>query len=325
MTEAIMTETTENSPPWHVLGAGAIGCLFAAYLTRAGEKVSLLLSSHEKLERLQQVGGIHYERNGKVECLRPQAEVARLGTSAVERILVCTKSFDTLAALQNIAHRLNNGSRIVLLQNGMGQQESVKKHFPQCQLFCGSTTEGVWLRDHFKLVHAGLGSTLIGAWEAGVTSIPHDFLRIVRYLPAKIAWSDNIASHLWRKLAINACINPLTAIKQCRNGELLEDPDAKHQLETLCAEIETLYHALRLPANSRPLLQEVYAVAEATAENFSSMYQDISLGRRSEIEFINGFLCAQAKKLNINLPAHQALLQSVRGMETRPTPGVPGP
>lgn len=103
--------------------------------------------------------------------------------------------------------------------------------------------------------------------------IPHD-------------WSTDILTRLWRKLALNCAINPLTVLYQCRNGEL-----QAHQCEvaTLCAELGELLECCGQPDAALDLQHEVERVIQATAANYSSMYQDVAAGRRTEISYLLGY------------------------------------
>ncbi|MGL4455377.1 MAG: ketopantoate reductase family protein, partial [Plesiomonas sp.] len=100
----------------------------------------------------------------------------------------------------------------------------------------------------------------------------------------------------------------LTALKNCRNGALRAFPD---EIRTLCTEVATVMNALGLPADTHTLYQQVMQVIDATAENYSSMQQDIAKGRETEIAFITGYLLEQARQLNIPTPANSALYQAI--------------
>tara|TARA_Y100000748_G_C15265218_1_gene398391 strand:- start:207 stop:587 length:381 start_codon:yes stop_codon:yes gene_type:complete len=106
---------------------------------------------------------------------------------------------------------------------------------------------------------------------------------------------------LRHKLAINAVINPLTALYRCRNGELVTNPDYRRHLQLLAAEIAGLYTFLNwsLPWN---LLTQAEQVATATAANQSSTLQDVLQQRPTELPYINGYLLAQAEQHEYALP-----------------------
>ncbi|POZ99451.1 2-dehydropantoate 2-reductase, partial [Pseudomonas sp. MWU12-2312b] len=108
------------------------------------------------------------------------------------------------------------------------------------------------------------------------------------------------------KLALNCAINPLTVLHDCRNGGLLE-----HHCEvaTLCGELTELLERCGQPAAAENLQQEVERVILATAANYSSMYQDVSNRRRTEISYLLGYACKASDRHQLNLPHLNQLQQ----------------
>ena len=133
-------------------------------------------------------------------------------------------------------------------------------------------------------------------------------------------WTTDILSRLWRKLALNCAINPLTVLKQCRNGEL-ENYD--NQVRLICADLVKLLEHQGLSDAAQALYPEVSRVISATARNFSSMYQDVSNGRRTEIAYLSGYACQVAQNAGLTLKhlsaVHQQLLEYLtrHGLPTR--------
>ena len=102
-----------------------------------------------------------------------------------------------------------------------------------------------------------------------------------------VAWHNNIASANWRKLAVNCVINPLTALYGCRNGDLQRYPE---QIETLCREVASVMAMEGYHTSCEGLMQYVMDVIRSTADNVSSMLQDIRNQRHTEIDYITGYL-----------------------------------
>lgn len=221
-------------------------------------------------------------------------------------LVVCTKAADTLSALQTLAPALGAIERILLIQNGMGQQQQVanwlakQKHQPE--LWVGSSTEGAYRQTDSVVVYAGIGQTVIGSWhdqqQADDIALPNTML------------VDNMHERLISKLAVNAVINPLTAYYRCRNGELLSNEQRASHLQQLAEEVEALYLALAWPLPS-PWLPYVCGIALATAHNRSSTLQDILAGRAHELAYINGYLQPFAQQQGIEMPKHNELITAL--------------
>lgn len=285
---------------WHILGAGSLGTLWATRLARAGLPVQLILRDRERLRSYEQAGGLTLIEQGQAQRFAIAAQTPD-HQQPIQRLLLACKAYDAAAAVTQLAPRLAAGSEILLLQNGLGSQDEVARAAPQARCMFASSTEGAFRQADFQVVFAGHGHTWLGdplnlqppAWLAELhqAGIAHD-------------WSLDILSRLWRKLALNCAINPLTVLHDCRNGGLLEHPA---QVTDLCHELSQLLHRCGHSAAAENLHDDVQQVLQATAANYSSMHQDVSQGRRTEIAYLLGYACNAAQGQQLPLPHLQAL------------------
>jgi 2-dehydropantoate 2-reductase len=285
---------------WHILGAGSLGSLWAARLARAGVPVQLILRDPQRLLAYRQAGGLTLVEQGQAR-LYPVAAPTPDSAQPIQRLLLACKAYDAEAAMAQLASRLAPGAELILLQNGLGSQDRVALQVPQARCILASSTEGAFRERDFRVVFAGHGHTWLGdprdptppAWlnELEQSGIAHD-------------WSLEILGRLWRKLALNCAINPLTVLHDCRNGGLREHPA---EITSLCAELGELLRRCGQGAAAHDLHEEVLRVIQATAANYSSMHQDVSQGRRTEIAYLLGYACAAAQRHGLTLPHLQAL------------------
>lgn len=287
--------------PWHILGAGSLGTLWAARLMRAGLPVRLILRNQARLDAYQAAGGLTLVEQGQARTYAVPAETTD-SRQPIQRLLVACKAYDAEDAVARLVPRLAAGAELILLQNGLGSQDAVAARVPHARCIFASSTEGAFRDGDWRVVFAGHGFTWLGdtarplapAWldDLQAAAIPHE-------------WTADILIRLWRKLALNCAINPLTVLHDCRNGELQH-----HHCEvaTLCAELGELLACCGQPAAAVDLHTEVERVIQATAANYSSMYQDVANGRRTEISYLLGYACAVAARHRLALP-HLAQLQ----------------
>jgi 2-dehydropantoate 2-reductase len=294
-----------NAPHWHVLGAGAIGCLFAAALRRAGCSVTLLL--REGSPPGQRTVVIERDDGTEQLALPTSTPAAKEG---ITHLLVTTKAYDVAHAVAGVRHRLSEQSQVLLLANGMGFAAEVARDAPWLQLFHGTTTEGAWRVAPLHIRHAGQGTTRIG--RSGVAS-PAPWFRCWRDSLPNCEWDPDIDRALWLKLAINCAINPLTAMHRCVNGDLSRRADLAAEVARLCDEIAAISVAAGYPEAAQGVHENVARVIAATAANRSSMLQDVLAGRRTEIDYITGYLLLVAGRCGIDAPRNRAVLESVRG------------
>lgn len=307
-----------NSHCWYILGAGAIGCLWAAYWRRAGVEVVLITPQQRQPLLHLTVQEQHYELN--VQCL----SVVQLSEQPrnIDRLLVATKAQDTQAALDAIAGSINPHATLLCLQNGMAGL-ALPERFPNQTLLTAITSDGAYRTAPMAVTHAGFGTTWIGSAnpqahiegqtegiiegvvEEIIAELPTDFL--------DIRSCDNIDQRQWQKLAINSAINPLTVIYQCANGELLNQPAALQTIKQLCEEFVQVTEAAGIEHPSADqLVQQVEQTLHITANNFSSMYQDIQQKKSTEIDFINGSICQLGHQHGIATPHNQAMVDAVK-------------
>ncbi|MFJ2362989.1 putative 2-dehydropantoate 2-reductase [Pseudomonas sp. NPDC087697] len=302
------------STTWHVLGAGSLGTLWATRLARAGLPVKLILRDTERLQAYRAAGGLTLVEQGEAQRYAiPGETVDSIGP--IQRLLVACKAYDAESAVAQLAPRLAPNAELILLQNGLGSQDAVAARVPQARCIFASSTEGAFRDDDWRVVFAGHGYTWLGdashptppIWldDLCAAGIPHE-------------WSMDILTRLWRKLALNCAINPLTVLHDCRNGGLQQ-----HHCEvaTLCAELSELLQRCGQPAAAQNLQQEVERVIQATAANYSSMYQDVANQRRTEISYLLGHACAVASRHQLVLPHLNQLQQRlITHLHTRGLP-----
>ncbi|PLR62007.1 2-dehydropantoate 2-reductase [Pseudomonas sp. QC2] len=302
------------STTWHILGAGSLGTLWATRLARAGVPVRLILRDEARLANYQTTQGLTLVEHGVAQTYPVIAETPD-SPEPIHRLLVACKAYDAQSAVAQLQRRLAPDAELILLQNGLGSQDAVAAQMPQARCIFASSTEGAFRDGDWRVVFAGHGYTWLGdashptppLWldDLQAAGIPHD-------------WSADILTRLWRKLALNCAINPLTVLYQCRNGEL----QAHHcEVATLCAELGELLECCGQPAAALDLQREVERVILATAANYSSMYQDVAAGRRTEISYLLGYACQAAARHQLNLP-HLNQLQ-VRLVEQLLARGLP--
>lgn len=290
---------------WHILGAGSLGTLWAMRLARAGLPVTLLLRNATQLDNYRATGGLTLVEDGLAQ-RQPLAARTLEDSGPIRRLLLACKAYDALPAAEAVAERLAPGAELILLQNGLGSQEQVAERLSHARCILASSTEGAYRDGPFRAVFAGRGHTWLGDpdhpaapdWLAELTAagIPHE-------------WSPRIRMRLWRKLALNCAINPLTVLYDCRNGALEAHRD---EVAALCAELERLLVATGEPDAADGLFDEVQRVIHATAANSSSMRQDVAAGRRTEIRYLLGHACAEAARLGLALPRLSALLRRLQ-------------
>jgi 2-dehydropantoate 2-reductase len=287
-------------------------------LQRAGIDLQLILRDAASLALWQRSGAIILQRDavaGGDEPIAVPAISAVQVHGPVTKLLVCTKAQQTLAAVASLQAVIDPSAALILLQNGMGVREQLAALLPQTTILHALSTEGAYQNTRFHIVHAARGETVIGALQPQQQALACAASAEL-HCELNIAAVDDIDTRLWLKLAVNSVINPLTALHQCRNGELLQLPHIDATIQALCAEFAAIASAAGQALSAQQASAAVYRVIRSTAANRSSMLQDIEQRRCTEIDFINGYIVAQAQASGLFCPQHQKLLQAIKQKET---------
>lgn len=301
-----------TSTPVFIAGTGAMACLFAGRLAAAGIPVTLWGSWPEGLAALAEHGAQIVETDGRqaaytVQVVTDPGEfVAEFGP--IQNALVMAKSWQTERTARQMAGCLAPEGLALTLQNGMGNLEILSKFLGAQHVALGVTTAGATLLGPGRVHAVGEGVLTLGL---------HAYLKplasLLRQAGFVVETAPDASSLLWGKLVINASINPLTALLGVPNGALLERPAARMLLASAAREAAAVAVAkgVHLPYPDPVVAAE--AVVRNTAENISSMLQDIQRGAPTEIDVINGAIVRAGEEMGITTPIHRCLWLLVKG------------
>lgn len=299
-------KTRSGFPKIAIVGRGAIGGLLGFKCHQLGYDYQHLLRHPVPPLKVTDFAGEPYLLTSKTSVIARPAEF--------DLLILPVKAYQVLPVLNQLKPFIQANHIIVLLHNGMGTIEQVRHALPLNPLIAATTSYGVFKPDANTLVETGLGQTHLG-WLGTVDNrLKQSIEPILSALLPPSTWHQDISLALWKKLAINAVINPLTAINNVKNGELA---DIKYRANILdiCFEIAKVMSALGYLVDSAELVENVQQVITATSNNYSSMHQDIHNQRCTEIEFINGYVVKMAERLKIEVPRNQKLADQIRQMQ----------
>jgi 2-dehydropantoate 2-reductase len=307
----------------HVIGGGSIGLLFAGRLSPFAQ-VHIISRSGNTIGAHFQIESI----DGHINKYELESEACAHAT--IDWLFVCTKSYDTEQAVNLVVTRFAKKTKIVLFGNGMGYQQRIAASHPETKLFVASTTEGAnrppkdvcTTAELISVKHAGKGKTIIGAFPCSEPGMIDPDLHTLSDLLNKGGFkneiTDNIFTALWRKLIVNCGINPFTAILQCTNGEILTNAQFTSRIDNLCDELSDVAKISGVNISAKECKASIIAVAKATQHNRSSMLQDVTRSRPTEIDYMNGFVCQQGDQSGKNYSTNRELTIKVLQI-TRPT------
>ncbi|MEG3767619.1 2-dehydropantoate 2-reductase [Alteromonas sp. 14N.309.X.WAT.G.H12] len=290
-----------------IVGDGAIGSLLAAGAQQNQHAYSVLLRAvRPAVAEVEHLDGTSTQLGGQ-----PQVTL-----SAQDLLILPVKYYQVAPALEQWKHLIDEKTPVVLLQNGMGGDEVLASILPNNPLYLATTSHGALKVSPRQVKHTGKGETKLGVIApikdtAGEqTRLNKRVIELVSTCLPPVLWQEDIRAALWEKLAINLVINPLTALHNIPNGAL-SNPRYGQAILAICHETAAVMTACGYAADSQTLVATVNKVIQNTANNYSSMHQDLHHGRQTEIDGITGYLIKQAKKNGIDVPINTALYQKI--------------
>jgi 2-dehydropantoate 2-reductase len=297
-----------------VLGPGGLGCLLASLFFEAGEKVFLVDYRPERVALLK-ARGVHLKSLTGEHRTIPVAWVLAQEAGPCHLTVVTVKSYQTAAAVHSLPGLMAAGGLALTLQNGLGNLEEMARMVGPQRLLAGVAFLGVTRQDEGHIIHAGQGPIFIGAPPGSQVPMGEIAEVVARFRRTGLECQahPDIQLLLWEKLLVNAGINPLTALLQVPNGALPKLPEAWELATAAAAEAQAVARTagLKISGDPETLLAQVCA---ATANNRSSMLQDVLAGRPTEIEALNAQVVKHGAALGVPTPVNHLLTQLLRSL-----------
>jgi 2-dehydropantoate 2-reductase len=334
-----ITNNAHQPSPLHVLGSGSIGLFLAATIRRHHPqyRLKILLRKHhaEYLQSkkedafiqvsIQQPSTGPHIQNVEV----PARLISNLKEEEplIDTLVLTTKAFQAVEALQSIHESLADNARIVVLCNGgLAVREALERNFPhdRWRIELASITHGVYRSSPYCLTHAGMGKLFLVRQEPQQGGCLLDALAPSLLdeanLNCRVVSPTEMEDILWYKLAANCVCNPITALHQCTNGEMYQHvQDLDDVIEQVVQEVCTVQRIIGRDdcLNPDKVTEFVHQVIEDNWNNRTSMQQDVLHQRPTEIDFLNGYIAKAGAVHGMNCPTNRRLQQQVRELEAQ--------
>ena len=293
-----------------IIGAGALGTLFGGLLSLSGEDVVFYDRNSDKRERIEEQDG--------VILAGPQGEIlAKAGIASFplpkenEPVLVCVKAQDTMACAAELAPYLDEDQPVLFIGNGCGWQEQVAEIIPSRHLCFGFTYQAAALLAPGKAAHHGQGATILYAAEKRRAPAASVWLPLLEKA-FTVREDTNHRQLLWEKLLINSVINPLTALSDLSNGELPLVKNIVPIMLGLLREGIMVAEKEGCRFSLVRMMDKTVQVCADTAANTSSMRADVQRGKKTEIDFINGYIVKRGQINGIDTPLQARMVAEIK-------------
>lgn len=283
-----------------IIGAGAIGSLFGGVLSEKGHEVTLI-GRDPHISKVKDDGLVIKESDSEIN-LDIEA-VKEAPDRIMDLAIVSTKAYDTEKSILEHSSVIGEDTKVLSIQNGIGNEEVIKEvsFVSEENVIGGVTSNGANLVEPGVVYWNGKGGTIVGDKEVrdimDTSKIPVDYKR-------------NIEGTIWNKALINCGINPLGALTNMKNGEIVEY--SEEVLTKVIEEGKKVAKVRGVKIDSDPV-EEAKEICRKTSENENSMLQDLKKGNRTEIDYLNGIIA----KEDARTPYNEILFNLVRSIDNR--------
>ena len=294
-----------------IFGAGAIGSLFGALLSKNNDVLLFGRRSHIDAIKNNDLT-IKGKTNLNVK-INAESSLEKIAFSP-DLLILTVKSYDTEAAIKQLKKIIDKETKILSLQNGLDNIEKISNHINSEKIIAGITTHGAFFSKPGIVDHTGMGMTVLGDLNNTKSNFLDKVVKLFNEAEIETKESKNISEDIWNKAIINSSINPLTSIFQCNNGYLLENPILEKLLENICKESTSIANVYGINFSVDDMINKTKDVIRNTAENFSSMLQSIRKNKKTEIDSINGKLTFIGKENNVDTKLNDFLVRYIRSL-----------
>ncbi|NYZ79493.1 2-dehydropantoate 2-reductase [Candidatus Micrarchaeota archaeon] len=286
-----------------ILGAGAIGSSCGAMLS--GKNDVTLIGDKKHVDAINEKGLV--VKGGMEGVLRIKADTQIREIPENSLIILTTKVHDSQKALEGVAKLLREDTTILILQNGIGNEELVKAvvgnkpHLERGVLHFGA-----------EFLKPGEVTIMKGWVVLGNTEKSREIANLFNGSGLETRLVDDLKKDVWKKLVTNCVINPLTAILEIRDYEIVVPSldKLRHGIVHECIQVARAEGVEFDGGFAEAVDKEV-----AGLKNYSSMHQDLMKGKKTEIDFLNGKIVEIGEKHAIPTPMNEALVCMIKYLE----------
>lgn len=302
-----------------IVGAGALGSLFACLLRESGQDVVLVDRNRKTIRTIRSKGIWLVDPTGVERNIRVPIMLSPRLEGPIDIVLLFVKTYDTRAAVNCTNHVVGPKTYVGSFQNGVGNMEVIAETVPENRVFCGSLPySSMQLADNRIRFSGGSGVLRLAKFDN--VSDP-DFLEIAAVFkqtgfPVEVAKDSQAA--LWNKLLMNAAANPLSAITGLSCREMLDDQHLQEIMSLAVKEVAAVATAKGVAIDeANDPVRPLFRALQGIGENKTTMLQDVERHGKTEIESINGAVIREADRLGLSVPVNRLLFHLVQSLERR--------
>ncbi|WP_434774544.1 ketopantoate reductase family protein [Pseudomonas oryzihabitans] len=299
-----------------ILGAGALGSTFGAWLSEAGHDTWLLNRPNAHLDAIAH-DGLEVATTDGTRRLQVRTAVDAEAVGVVDLVVVLVKSFATTAAMTQARALVGPHTLVLSLQNGLGHEELLAEIVGQERVIAGKTYVGGVLLGPGQIRSGVVGKrTIIGELDGQLSARVQAVAAVFDNAGLATTVSGNILGTLWDKLLVNVATGALTGITQLTYGQLYSEPLLRDVALQAVGEAIAVAHAAGVELGLREPQAAWELARDGLPTSFkTSLLQSLQKGSITEIDFINGAVVRLGQQYRVPTPVNATLVACIKGIE----------
>jgi 2-dehydropantoate 2-reductase len=297
-----------------VVGAGAMGSVYAALLARGGHEVWAVDRWQEHIQAIR-THGLRVEGASGDHTVPVHATTDPGGVGPCELVVIATKAMDVAKAAESAKALLGPDTPVLTIQNGLGSGETVRGVLGDRVVIgvAGGFGGRILAPGHAR--HEGMELIRLGEIDGPATPRLERIAEAWRAGGFKVRTFDDIHQLIWEKLICNAAFSPVCALTGLLVGQVVENEDTFAVSASLAQESYAVARAKGIRLEVGDPVAYVRDFALKIPEGRPSMRQDLEAGRRCEIDAINGGVARTGREVGIATPVNDTCVALVKGRE----------
>ena len=283
-----------------------MGVLYASMLS-SFSPVTVFSRNAERTEK-RNVNGIRViSREGEIIC-RPVFSSDKSAISSSDLVILFVKSTATVGVIDEYKEYIPEDAYIMTLQNGAGHLEELRRYFPEERIIIGVTEHNASVINDCTINHGGCGKTVI-------STSPEWVKDAFSSAGIETEVSDCVMRDIWRKLLTNASLSTATALLMCSIDSLGRSSGAFSIVEKLLEEAVMVAAGDGYRFSYDEVRRELYEKTRTSHNAYTSIYSDLKNGRKTEVDYISGYVTARAEVLGLDVPYQRAAVDMIHAKE----------
>ena len=304
-----------------VIGAGSMGCMLGGYLKEGGADVTLTVRRKELMDALNEKGLTirMYEGDGSSVLNIPMKAVIDVKDAGVmDALLIMVKGPDTKDAMEGAKTLIGEGTKVITLQNGIGNTDIIKGFVPEDRIYYGCLNMSATM-DSPGMLSGGLfgeNNIFIGSMTRGEEQkqFGEELCSLFRKGGITASYTDDIDTEVWYKLLMNVAVNASCGLVRLRGGEAGEDQQFMLLAMDMVKEAIAVAGAYGIELDLGYFMANILPTARrSSGKHYPSMAHDMMITQsRTEIDFINGAIERLGAEKGIPTPVNTTVSRLVR-------------